>query len=181
MLGLECGMVRLCAHDPDWDAQAKRTIELLRRILGDAALDIQHVGSTAVPSIMAKPILDFAVAAQDFEKVLAHRAQLQENGFYDRTQAQTAVRGQLLFAAGSYYDGTGDLQTHFVHVVRAGSPDWNNYLRFRDFLRSNPAAAKAYEARKIELAAQFSSPGGRQAYLLGKQALIAELLLQAAV
>ena len=72
MIGLEKGRVRLAPHDAEWEAEAERTVAELRALLGDAALDIQHVGSTSVPTIMAKPIIDIAVSAAGFSSVLKH-------------------------------------------------------------------------------------------------------------
>ena len=84
MLGLRRGTVALYPHETEWEAEAARTIAALRDILGDAASDIQHVGSTAIRSIMAKPIVDIAVEADDFDRVLEKREPLERAGFYYR-------------------------------------------------------------------------------------------------
>ena len=71
MLGLKRGTVKLVPHEEAWEREAEETIRRLRTLLGDAAADIRHVGSTAIPGIMAKPIVDIAVAAEDFDAVLS--------------------------------------------------------------------------------------------------------------
>lgn len=81
MLGLKRGTVKLYDHEKEWEAEAQRTIERLKTILSDSARDIQHVGSTAVPSIKAKPIIDIAVAADSFEDILARKEQLEKKRF----------------------------------------------------------------------------------------------------
>ena len=181
MLGLKRGTVKLYDHEKEWDAEALSTIERLKKILGESAKDIQHVGSTAVPSIKAKPIIDIAVAADSFEDILARKEQLEKSGFYYRPGAQASLRGQLLFACGSYYDGIGDMQTHFIHVVKTNSMDWINYINFRDYLISTPQAAKDYEKLKMSLAKQAPEDSGREKYLKGKHEFIVYTLRKALV
>ena len=177
MLGLRRGTVRLCPHETEWEEEAARTVAALREILGDAAADVQHVGSTAVKTIMAKPIVDIAVAAEDFGRVLAKRDALEQAGFYYRPGS---LEGQLLFAKGSCYEGTGDLQTHFIHVVAKDGGDWNNYIQFRNYLNAVPQAAKEYESLKLSLALACPEDAGREKYLAGKHAFIVRNLRTAA-
>ena len=174
MIGLKRGTVRLCAHQKEWETEAQRTISVLRDILGESARAIEHVGSTAVFSIQAKPILDIAVATDDFSAVLAKEEALKKAGFYYRPGS--GPEEQLLFACGSYYEGTGQQQTHFIHVVLAGSVPWRNYLFFRDYLNKNIEAARAYEALKLSLAAALIS---REAYTKGKHDFIVRILHRA--
>lgn len=170
MLGLKRGTVKLCEHEKEWEIEAQNTISRLSKILGDVAKDIQHVGSTSILSIKAKPIIDIAVAVDDFNAVLTFEKELKDEGFYYRPQ--TDLGEQLLFASGSLYEGTGDLQTHFIHVVRTNSMDWINYINFRDYLNSNPSVAKEYEKLKVSLALQKSIDSGREKYLKGKHDFI---------
>lgn len=178
MIGLKRGTVALYPHSEEWDREAHQTANRLWRILGSDAVDIQHVGSTAIPTIMAKPIIDMAVAARSFEDVLRHEPELRANGFYYRS---SSIPGQRLFASGSYYDGTGEEQTHFIHVVLTDSMEWRNYINFRDYLRANPAVAKDYEALKRRLAAECPVDEGREHYLAGKQDFITYTLRKALV
>lgn len=177
MIGLKRGAVALCKHEKEWEAEARNTISRLKKILGAAARDIQHVGSTSIPSIKAKPIIDIAVAADHFDDVLAFEKELKDNGFYYRPNAGGS--GQLLFACGSYYDGSGDLQTHFIHVVLTGSTEWRNYIHFRDYLNKTPSAAKEYEHLKESLAAKAPADSGREQYLKGKHDFIVCILRKA--
>ena len=179
MIGLESGTVRLCDHDVEWEIEAKRTVEELSEILGDVAVDIAHVGSTSIKSIKAKPIIDIAVAVNDFAAILALEDKLKERGYYYRPK--TDMGEQLLFACGSRYDGTGRLQTHFIHVVKAGSMDWINYINFRDHLNANPDVAREYEALKVSLAADAPVDKGRKRYLAGKNDFIRYTLRKALV
>ena len=177
-IGLKRGTVALFPHETEWEREAARTMEALRGILGDAAAELQHVGSTAIPAIRAKPIIDIAVAAE-FSAVLAKKDALEAAGFYYRPDAFDA--SQLLFACGSFYTGAGETQTHFIHVVRPGGNEWRNYLNFRDYLNTYPAAAREYEAVKERLAAECPTDAGRQHYLAGKQPFITRTLRKATV
>lgn len=181
MIGLKRGTVKLCEHEKEWEVEAQNTISRLKRILGNVIKDIQHVGSTSVLSIKAKPIIDIAVAVDDFNDILAFEKELKNDGFYYRPKAQDSLRNQLLFACGSFYDGSGDLQTHFIHVVLTNSMDWINYINFRDYLNSTPSVAKEYENLKVSLAMQAPVDSGRERYLEGKHDFIVYTLRKALV
>lgn len=181
MIGLERGTVKLCEHEKEWEIEARNTIFRLKQILGDVIKDIQHVGSTSIISIKAKPIIDIAVAVDDFDDIIIFEKELKDNGFYYRPNAQTSIKNQLLLACGSYYEGTGEMQTHFIHVVRTNSIDWINYINFRDYLNNTPSAAKEYEELKVSLALQAPVDKGRQKYLQGKHDFIVRTLRKALV
>lgn len=176
MIGLKRGTVQLYDHDPAWEEEAQRTILQLWNILGDVITDIQHVGSTSIRSIKAKPIIDIMVAVDRFEDILAFEKPLREAGFYYRPGN---LPHQLLFACGNHYDGSGDLQTHFIHVVLTNSADHINYINFRDYMNSTPSAAKEYEKLKIALAQEAPAENGRQKYLAGKHDFIVRMLAKA--
>lgn len=177
MLGLQRGTVRLYPHETAWEAEAEHAIIMLQKLLGDDAKEIQHVGSTAVPTICAKPIIDIALAVNSFDDVMKHLPKLQAAGFY--YCAQNNISGQKLFACGSFYDGTGDLQTHFIHVVLTDSEQWRDYVLFRDYLNQHADTAKAYESLKLSLAEAAPVDAGREQYLQGKKDFIAAVLRKA--
>ncbi len=179
MIGLKRGTVALYPHETAWEDEARRTMARLCDILGPAVRDIAHVGSTSIRSIKAKPIIDIAVAVDDFGDMLAHEAALRAAGFYYRPDSQKDLPEQLLFACGSYYDGTGDLQTHFIHAVKTDSREWRDYINFRDYMNAVPGAAKAYEALKVELAERAPVDEGRAKYLAGKHGFIVRALAAA--
>lgn len=83
-LGLKRGTVQLEPHDKQWDETAIQTIKTLKSILCDDAIDIQHIGSTAIPVIKAKPIIDIVVGVTDFERIMLHNEQLQKEGIFYR-------------------------------------------------------------------------------------------------
>ena len=76
MIGLKRGTVRLYDHQTEWEVEAQNTVTRLKDILGPVIRDIQHVGSTAIKTIKAKPIIDIAIAVDSFEDVLKFEQQL---------------------------------------------------------------------------------------------------------
>ena len=167
------GTVYLEPHQKEWEIAAEETIRTLKGILGDIAADIQHIGSTSIRTIKAKPIIDIAVAVNDFEAVLQKRAELEKADVIFRFDERPE---QLLFVMGDFEK---DTRSHHIHVVLYGSDEWNNYINFRDYLNSNTEAAREYEAVKLSLAEQY--PDDRIAYTDGKQEVIDRLLVEARV
>ena len=153
-LGLLRGTVSVKPHSTEWDAAGRQTAAHLKALLGDAAADIQHIGSTAVRSICAKPIIDFAVGVTAFDAVLSKNELLAAHGFRFRG---SDLPGQYLYVCGD-----GDIITHHIHAVMYQSKEWNNYLNLRDYLNCHEADAQAYSALKERLAAEY--PADRITY-----------------
>ena len=173
-IGLKRGTVALCNHDPEWRVLAAETIQRLWNILGDAAVDIQHVGSTAITGIKAKPIIDIAVAARDFDEVMALAPALEEKGFIYRKREKHDEES-LLFACGDYSKSDG-IVNHFIHVVKSDGAELINYLSFRDYMNTHPDDAMAYEVLKVRLMLENPIDPGREKYLARKKDFITEKL-----
>lgn len=171
MIGLKRGTVKLLPHQEAWSQNAEKIIGILKQLLGNIAVDIQHVGSTAVVAIQAKPIIDIAAGVWDLSEVLPYIETLEQHGFIFRGED---VPGQLLFVMGDFEN---DTRTHHIHVVKWNSTAWNNYINFRDYLNAHPEKAMNYDVCKQRLALQF--PNDRNRYTSGKQKLIECLLIEA--
>ena len=172
-IGMKRGTVYLEPHQVEWERAAEETIRKLKNILDNIAVDIQHIGSTSIRTISAKPIIDIAVAVNDFDDILSMRDELEQNSIIYRFEESPK---QLLFVMGDFEK---DTRSHHIHVVLYGSDEWNNYINFRDYLNTHIAAAKEYEAVKLRLAEQY--PDDRIAYTDGKQEVIDKLLAEAHV
>ena len=169
-IGLKRGKVTVEPHQQEWEHAAQQTIESLNALLAGVAVDIQHVGSTAVKGICAKPIIDIAVGVPCLDDILARNDALEENGFI--------FRGQDLPDQYLYVRGGSEYRTHHIHVVRHGSTEWNNYVNMRDYLNSHEEVARAYSELKAKLAEQY--PDDRSAYTEAKSQMINEILIKAA-
>ena len=110
-LGLKRGTVQLEPHDKQWDEIAVQTIKTLKAILGDDVIDIQHIGSTAIPAIKAKPIIDIVVGVTDFDRIKSYNEQLQKEGIFYRG---SDVEHQLLYVMG---DVEGGYQEHTIFIL----------------------------------------------------------------
>ena len=154
-LGLPHRVVRLVRVDDAWAGAAEALITDLRAAMGELAIAIEHVGSTAVPGLLAKPILDIAVqlAPDTSNDDVIERVQAAGWEFFD----DSGDSGGLVFVLRAR---PGERIAH-LHVVSHLDPQWNHYLTFRDRLRRDPEARREYEDVKIALAAEFSaaSPG----------------------
>lgn len=139
----------------------------LRRGLGEVALRIDHIGSTAVPGLRAKPVLDIQVSVAAFEPA-GFRAPLEAAGFAFRADNPDLTK--------RYFRETSGPRTH-VHVRRAGSFAEQFCLMLRDYLRESPADAELYGARKALLAERYGTD--RRAYTAEKSALVWELVRRA--
>ena len=171
MIGLKRGTVELLPHNPLWEDVAAETIKKLKSLLQDVAIDIQHVGSTSIQNICAKPIIDIAVGVNTLDSIKPYIEQLEKNGIIFRKED---VKEQLLFVIGDFEK---EFRTHHIHVVEWNSIAWNNYINFRDYLNAFPEYAKEYDELKKKLALEFANNRGN--YTAGKQEFIDRILKQA--
>ena len=169
MIGLKRGTVTLVPYQEKWSEDAEKIISLLKHLLGDTAIDIQHVGSTAVYLIHAKPIIDISVAVRDLNDILPHIEVLKQNDIIFRGEV---IEGGFLFVMGN-----DEIRTHHIHVVKWNGTKWIDYINFRDFLNTFPEKAMLYDACKRKLAMQFSND--RKSYTAGKEEIIQCLLTEA--
>jgi len=139
----------------------------LRGELGGVALRIDHVGSTSVPGLDAKPVIDVQVSVASFEPLDDFRLPLERAGFVHRPGAELTKR--------YFRERPGGRRTH-IHVRRAGSFNEQFALLSRDYLRCHPDRAAAYAALKHGLAATFSAPGQRYGYVNAKGPFIWETM-----
>jgi GrpB-like predicted nucleotidyltransferase (UPF0157 family) len=161
MIGLKRRTVKLVPHDKQWHVAFEREKKVLLKNIGDAAIDIQHVGSTAIKGISAKPIIDISVGVNKLSDAKKLIKPLSRAGyhFYD------THRDRIFFAK-----GPERRRTHHLHVMRYNGIKWKSDLFFRDYLSAHPARAKAYANVKIKLAKQY--PEDREKYTAGKDAFI---------
>lgn len=170
-IGLRIGTVAVEQHNIEWKTSAQELIDNLINILKDYIIDAQHIGSTSIKSICAKPIIDIVVGVSDFDKIMQHNEELLRNGIVYRREDHP---GQHLYVCG---DLENDIQTHYIHVVIFESKAWNNYLNMRDYLNAHEEDAKKYSDLKKQLAKEY--PEDRIAYTNSKSAFIEMILRKA--
>lgn len=165
ILGLERGVVRLAPHNERWHDLFADEAGRLRAAIGEYVLAVEHVGSTAVCGISAKPIIDIAVAVRETADAEKCVTPLRRIGYEYR--GEQGIPGR-------YYFGKGAPRTHHLHVAESGSDFWRSHLLFRDYLLRHRGAAVEYEELKRELAEKYKD--NREAYTDGKTAFIEGVL-----
>jgi GrpB-like predicted nucleotidyltransferase (UPF0157 family) len=156
-------------YDPAWHHLFVATAQPIRQALGDIALRIDHIGSTAIPGIAAKPIIDILISVDSFEPFGNIQNPLAALGYIWQTDNPDKTKRY-------YREPVGMRRTH-VHVQKHGSWGQQFALLFRDYLRSNEAECKQYEAVKYVLAEKFRDE--RLKYVEGKSPVIWEIMIRA--
>jgi GrpB-like predicted nucleotidyltransferase (UPF0157 family) len=166
-LGLGRSKTILRPHDPRWAAAFETEAATLRSVLVNRPVEVEHIGSTAVPALSAKPILDIAVGYHDASGHAEIQAALEAVEYV--FHGDQGEEGGLFFVK-----GPDSCRTHHLHVVAAGSSQWRSYLAFRDKLRSSKTLRTAYAELKENLTAQF--PEDRVSYQDAKSPFIEDAL-----
>ncbi|MGD9819060.1 MAG: GrpB family protein [Desulfomonilaceae bacterium] len=168
MIGLKRHTVRLVGHHPDWADMAANACLLVRDAGGELIADVQHIGSTAVPGLSAKPILDLAVSVSSLDVIPALIGKLTKIGYFYRGDG--AGNGGHLFV----WESEPNVRTIHLHVVALDDVQWQNYLQYRNLLCKDPNLRKRYEELKNELQVRF--PDDRKTYSNFKNDFIREVL-----
>ncbi len=167
-LGVPAGKVRLIEYNPAWPGDFARERDRIATALADLSVTIEHVGSTAVPGMTAKPLIDMMVGIPDIAWHARAIAPLEAIGY--------AYKGEYGIPDRHFFV-LGDPTTHHVHLVQYGGHFWHLNLAFRDHLRAVADARTRYTDEKVRLHAAF--PDSREKYTAGKDAIIRELLKEA--
>ncbi len=139
------GPVELVDYDPKWREQFRREEERIRGALGEQALQVEHAGSTAVPGLAAKPVIDIVLVVADTTDEPAYVTDLEAAGYTLRIREPDWFEHRLLKRTEPSVN---------LHVFPAGCEEVDRMLAFRDHLRSHDADRELYERTKRELAAR---------------------------
>jgi GrpB-like predicted nucleotidyltransferase (UPF0157 family) len=164
-LGLTRGEVRLVPSDPNWPTTFERVKVRFRSVLPESVVAIEHIGSTAVPGLPAKPILDVALGVRPDADVDPIGRALESLGLIFRGRSED---GALDLNYGLENPPRHRLMN--AHVVAYDGPQWRAYLAFRDRLRADPVARDQYAELKVRLATDVGHD--RKAYVAGKSAFV---------
>jgi|SRR5665213_1284579 len=146
-LGLHKEKVKLVPHNPKWASLYDAEEEKLWSLLDDNVVDIQHVGSTSIPGIVAKPLMSILITVKDLSSAKLWAAQLANEDYHIREDDER----HLLYAK-----GPDDKRSYHLHVAPAGSEYAGITVLFRDYLRTHPAVAREYEGVKKDLAKKYA-------------------------
>lgn len=160
--------IELVAYDLAWPAAFSREQELIARALGSAAVELHHIGSTAIPGIAAKPLIDIMVAVAPLNP--------EESG-YAQSLRPLGYHAEDVNDPGRWFFWKGRPRTHQIHIVEHDGWHYWRLLVFRDYLRTHPEAVREYEAVKRALAAKHGDR--RKDYSNAKSSFVESLVRRA--
>ena len=162
--------VRLVKYNPLWPSQFCKEAKKLSTVLGDLALKISHVGSTSIPGMIAKPIIDINISVQSLEPMEPYKVPLEKLGYTFIVDPDPI---DLHFFAKPF----SHPRSYHIHVCTIGSWHEISDLAFRDFLISNPTEGINYGKLKSNLVSKFK--GDRESYIKGKDSFIKRIKYKA--
>lgn len=164
--------VEVVPPNPQWRSEFEHESQRVAEALGGNAVAVHHIGSTAIPTIYAKPIVDMLVEVSEITAVDARNAAIAALGY--EAMGEFGIPGRRYFRK---HNAAG-VRTHHIHAFEIGSPQIDRHLTFRDYMIAHPDDAQAYSNLKRELAKQY--PSDIEGYMDGKDEFIKEMDRRAA-
>jgi GrpB-like predicted nucleotidyltransferase (UPF0157 family) len=150
-------------YDKNWHERYRLEAEKLTEILGEEAVSIHHIGSTSIPNMKAKPIIDILVEVKNIETNDEFNEDMLKEGYLPK--GENGILGRRYFVKGK-----GPTHTHHIHMFQTGNPEIERHLHFRDYLSTHPEEAQIYGRLKEDLAQRFPEDG--LSYTKGKDEFI---------
>lgn len=152
-------------HDPAWADAFVAARKTILEIMGEDAIAIHHVGSTAIPGILAKPVIDILIEASSLEALDSKHAAFGRAGFLG--MGEKGIEGRRYFVK----DNEGGVRSHHIHAFANGSPHIERHLAFRDYLLAHADKARAYSQVKERILADWH---GIDHYIARKASFVVE-------
>ncbi len=165
-------IIAIADYDPRWPELYQQEERRILEAIGDLVAAIEHVGSTAVPELAAKPIIDIMASVRRLEDASRCVGPLEAIGY------EYVPQYEIYIPERRYFRKPKDRpRTHHLHMVETTSELWRRHLAFRDFLRTHPDVAREYAQLKRQLAARYGADGF--GYAEAKSPFIKSVLAQA--
>lgn len=168
MIGLQRKKMQLVPHDPTWHEEFTKESARIRNVLGDRILTLEHIGSTSIRGIHAKPIIDMCAGLKTFDDGFACITPLESIGYI--FIGESGVPGR------HYFRTNDEFVLHHIHMFAIDSQEYTNHILFRDHMNTHPDDAHAYSQLKLSLWAK-NLP--REEYTAAKAPFIEEILRKA--
>jgi GrpB-like predicted nucleotidyltransferase (UPF0157 family) len=159
--------VEVVPHDRRWRAAFAAEAKSVNDALGENIVAIHHIGSTAIPNIYAKPIIDLLVEVNDIVKVDVQRSAMESLGY--EVMGEFGISGRRYFRK----DNQAGIRTHHIHTFKVSSEQVKRHLAFRDYMIAHPEDAQRYSELKRRLAKKY--PTNIDGYMDGKDGFIKEM------
>jgi GrpB-like predicted nucleotidyltransferase (UPF0157 family) len=160
-------------HDPKWRVTFEAEAKQIAAALGENVEAIHHIGSTAIPNIYAKPVIDLLIQVRDITEVDKQSSGMKSLGY--EVMGEFGIPGRRYFRK----DDQKGTRTHQIHIYESGSAQLERHLAFRDYMISHPEEAQRYSELKRQLAAKY--PQNIDGYMDGKDDFIKEIDRKAAL
>ena len=170
MLGLHKSSVEVYPYDETWPLEFEKEKKILEEILKDFDVKIEHVGSTSIPGLSAKPIIDIAIGVKDEKALFEIEPVMAEAGYDILNDYET--KGELLARK-----GPPECRTHYIHMQLIGSEYWDEFMYFKRYLLDHPEEIKVYENLKKDLSKKYAEE--RKKYTAEKNEYISSILEKA--
>jgi len=166
--------VKIVPYDSRWPGFFSAERDRIAAVLGAVAVRIDHNGSTSVPGLAAKPVIDIQISVRRVHPIEGYGDGLKQLGYVHLPHPDDS------FCPFFHRPATWP-HTHHIHVVQSGGVEERRTLAFRDYLREHPKVARAYEGLKRKLARQYNAPtsAARQAYVDGKTEFVTRVTQRA--
>lgn len=168
-LNLQISMkVEVVPHNPNWKQAFESQSKQIAKALGDSLIiTIHHIGSTAIPHIYAKPIIDFLVEVKDIDRVNARNFAMEALGY--KAMGEFGLIGRRYFRK----ENPPGIRLYHVHIYQVNSSEIKRHLAFRDYMIAHPEAAQKYSDLKRRLAKEYSED--IEGYMDGKDKFVKEM------
>ncbi len=170
-IGLKKGFVKVDKYDPQWQEEFNKEKENLKKIFGNVAKSIEHVGSTSIAGLSAKPIIDIAIGVDALEDINKIKEKILKFSHY--TIKEDNADGEILMRKGEPVKSgeiKPDFITHFIHIMEINGRKYRETIVFRDYLKTNKAVLKEYDDLKQKLVIEYKND--RKAYSKAKHEFI---------
>jgi GrpB-like predicted nucleotidyltransferase (UPF0157 family) len=164
--------VEVVPHNPQWRDAFEAEAKHVAVALGENVVAIHHIGSTAIPNIYAKPVIDLLVEVRDIAEVAGQSSAMESLGY--EVLGEYGIPGRRYFRK----DDQAGIRTHHIHAFEAGSAEVVRHLAFRDYMIAHPGEAQRYSELKRQLAEEH--PQSMDGYMDGKDGFIKEMDRRAA-
>lgn len=167
MLGLDKSLVTVYPYNEQWPIEFEKEKRILSEILKDFNVEIEHVGSTSIPGLSAKPIIDIAIGVKNEETLFEIEPVMADAGYDILNNYET--KGEILARK-----GPPECRTHYIHIQLIDSEYWDEFMYFKRYLLEHPEEIKEYENLKQELSNKYAKE--RKKYTAEKNEYISSIL-----
>ena len=156
--------VEVVPHNPQWKQEFNSESQKIQKILADNVVIIHHIGSTAIPNIYAKPVIDFLIEVKNINLISQQTPAMEKLGY--EAMGEFGLVGRRYFRK----ENPSGIRTHHVHIYQINSPEIKRHLAFRDYMLAHTQDAEQYSQLKQELARKY--PNDIESYMDGKDEFV---------